>query len=111
MKKRFPMPASLEHGPAVDKSVFMDAVRRKKGAITRENVLDTLRDMRKSRRARKLKKCYEILLRERGKRGMFPGYSWKGILSVITRYSGISKATIERAIYVKSKNVDNNASE
>ena len=100
MKKHFPMPASLEHGPAVDKSVFMDAVRRKKGAITRENWRDILGLMNRKKRRRKLKRIYKFLMNN--KDSIFPGYGYKGILAEMSKESGLCITTITSNIYSKT---------
>jgi hypothetical protein len=64
--------------------------------IDKHNVFDALRAMNKNSRARKLKKCYEILRKE-----VYPAYNCKAIIKEITRKTGMSKATIERALYGK----------
>lgn len=99
MKKRFHMPGSLDSGPATD-SKFMEAVKNG-GAerITKDNVFKVLKAMSRKNRARKLRKCYEILRKEVYTRKNHMDYSYEAVIAEMGKHLHMSRATIERAIY------------
>jgi hypothetical protein len=71
--------------------------------ITRHNVITILENMDKKRRRQKLRKCYSVLRKETGRKGMLAGYGWQGIIAEMGKFSGLSRDTIKRQIYKKRR--------
>ena len=71
--------------------------------IDKHNVVKILKGLNPNRakRAKKevLKKCYKVM------RKTFSAYSWKGVISEMEKYSGISASTLMKIMYCRKKKI------
>jgi hypothetical protein len=65
--------------------------------ITKENVFEILKEMRKGNKKRVLNVCYEIMRKE-----VYPEYSSLAVIAEMSGLCGLSRGTIQNAIYSSS---------
>jgi hypothetical protein len=69
--------------------------------IDKHNVVDILKGLNKHNRKNVLRKCYKIL--KSGEVEEYKNYNWRGVMSVMQDFSGMSIETLKNEIYGRKK--------